>query len=148
MDTDQKEVFKVMGKATKVCDFDLPETPIERIIRGLKIALAGANAEDDSFEDVRNSIKDDLDFAFYELKCRKFRTKYKDELTPATRNNAIVYFNFDDDIATEIEISGNYTNYVSPISTGKKRRHDIKRAVEQWLKKEAQAHGEKAKKRS
>ena len=121
----------------KACDFDPPETPVERIVRGLKIALDGARAEDDSFEDVRNSIKDDLDFAFYELKCRKFRAMYKDELTPATRNNAIVYFNFDDDdIATEIEISGNYTNYVSPISTGKKRSHDIKRAVNEWLRKE------------
>ena len=34
-----------MGKATaKNCDFDPPETPVERIVRGLKIALEGEKA--------------------------------------------------------------------------------------------------------
>ena len=87
----------MMGKATKVCDFDLPETPIERIIRGLKIALDGAKSENDFFEDVKKSIKDDLEFTIYEMKCRKLRKKYEVELDAAIRKNAIVYFNFKKD---------------------------------------------------
>lgn len=123
-----------MGKATKVCDFDLPETPIERIIRGLKIALDGAKSENDFFEDVKKSIKDDLEFTIYEMKCRKLRKKYEVELDAAIRKNAIVYFNFKKDI-TEIEIWGNYTNHVSVISD-RNKSDDIKKAVEEWLRKE------------
>lgn len=119
-----------MGKATKMCDFDPPEPPIERIIRGLKIAMDGANA---------------LDFTVYERECRKLRTKYETELAKATKNKAFVYFNFNENgVATEIEISGIFTNHVSSISV-EKSRADIKRAVEEWAEMEAQKRGEKAK---
>ena len=139
-----------MGKVTaRNCDFDKPETAIERIIRGLTIALSGAEKENDFFEDIRKSIKEDLDFTRYELKNRKLRTMYAAELAKATADKAFVFFEFNkNDVATEIQIDGMYTNHVSAISAGGKSRRDVKRAVEEWAKKEAQAHGEKAKKRS
>ncbi len=84
----------MMRKATeRNCDFDKPESPIERIIRGLTIALDGANAENDFFEDIRRSIKEDLDFTRYELKNRKLRTMYAAELAKATADKALVFLN-------------------------------------------------------
>ena len=137
----------MMRKATeRNCDFDKPESPIERIIRGLTIALDGANAENDFFEDIRRSIKEDLDFTRYELKNRKLRTMYAAELAKATADKALVFFEFNKNgVATEIKIDGMYTNHVSAISAGEKSRHDVKRAVEEWVEKEAQKCGQKAK---
>lgn len=135
-----------MGKVTKICDFDRPESPTEMIVRGLKIALSGAKKENDFFEDVKKSIQEDLAFTIWEMENRKLRTKYESELVKATKNKAFIFFKFKSGVATEIEISGLYANHVSAI--GNEIRTDIKRAVKEWVEMEAQARGEKAKKHS
>ena len=143
----------VMGKATKMCDFDKPETPTEMIIRGLTIALRGA--EEEAKERYAVNWVDDISKMITSVKAchkqmqneRRAEEKYAKELAPAVfKSDTYIRFEFDESVEPWvprkliIESSFPAEYELDP----KTLRKSVKKGVEDWMRKEKR-NGKKTK---
>ncbi len=136
----------MMEKVTaRNCDFDRPETPIEKIIRGLKIALEGEKAaiKAGNGNDFTQQIEEMIFCVQAAETMRTLKAKYATEIKIIEANGGEVDFNFGDDPTrpetTEIEyVKDKVTNtYPDP-------KFLVKEAAK-FAKKEAGRRGQKAK---
>lgn len=142
-----------MGKVTaRNCDFDKPETPTEMIIRGLTIALRGAEKE--ATERYAVNWVDDISKMITSVKAchkqmeneRRAEEKYAKELAPAVKSDTYIRFEFDERVEPWvprkliIESSFPAEYELDP----KTLRKSVQNGVEDWMRKEKR-NGKKAK---
>ena len=134
-----------MGKVTKICDFDRPESPVERIVRGLKIALDGEKAaiKAGKGNDFTKQLKEMIFCAQDAETMRNLEAKYAAEIKTIKNYGGEVHFDFRADPtkpkAVEIEyIKDKVTN------TYPDQKFLVKEAAK-FAKKEAGRRGQKAK---
>lgn len=136
-----------MRKATaKNCDFDPPEAPVERIVRGLTIALEGEKAaiKAGKGNDFTKQLEEMIFCAQAAEYMRNVEAKYKTEIKTIEGNGGEVNFIFGDDpTRAEIEIE-----YAKDEVTNTYPDPKFLKAEAAKFKKGAQARGEKAKKHS
>lgn len=135
-----------MGKATKMCDFDPPEPPVERIVRGLKIALEGEKAaiKAGNGNDFTQQIEEMIFCVQAAETMRALNAKYATEIEAIESHGGEVEFVIvtdpqkPDSIKIEF-VNDNITNKY-PFNP-----HFLKKEAAKFAKKEVQKLGEKAK---
>lgn len=131
---------------TRKCDFDLPEKPTERIIRGLTIALEGEKAatKAGNGNDYQKQIEEMIFCVKAAETMRALRTKYAKDIKMIESNGGEVEFVIDTDPqkpdSIKIEFVKNKTENTYPFDP-----RFLQAEAAKFSKKGGRKNGEKAK---
>ena len=132
----------------KACDFDPPETPVERIVRGLKIALDGEKAaiKAGKGNDFTKQLEEMIFCVQAAETMRMLRTKYENDIKVIESHGGEVDFVFETDPQKPVAIRIEYINdNIANKYPFNPHLHFLKKEAAKIAKKEAQKRGEKAK---